>query len=181
MTLRCLRLASLWCVLTASAALAQDPTGAIEGAVTGATAAAVGGATVVAKNLETGFTRQATATSDGVYRLTALPVGPYSVTVDAPPFGSHTVDEWVSRSAFERLNIATQAGEFGNAGRNIVRGPGYANLDVSLMRTLAITSTTRLEARIESFNVTNHVTLGLPVADLNSANFGESSRRVRRG
>ena len=31
---------------------------------------------------------------------------------------------------------------------------------------------TRLELRIESFNVTNDVNLGLPVADLNSANFG---------
>ena len=92
--------------------------------------------------------------------------------VGDPNAGPHTVDAWISRSAFERLNVQTQAGQFGNAGRNIARGPGYANLDVSLVRTFAITQGTRLEARIESFNVTNHVNFGLPVADLNSSSFG---------
>ena len=33
-------------------------------------------------------------------------------------------------------------------------------------------ATPRLQFRAESFNVTNHVNFGLPVADLNSANFG---------
>jgi hypothetical protein len=78
----------------------------------------------------------------------------------------------MSRSAFERLNIQTQAGQFGNAGRNIVRGPGYANLDLSLVRDVALPHGTRLQLRAEAFNVTNHVNFGLPVADLNSANFG---------
>jgi hypothetical protein len=48
----------------------------------------------------------------------------------------------------------------------------YANLDLSLVRNFALSQGTRLELRIESFNVTNHVNFGLPVADLNSANFG---------
>ena len=89
-----------------------------------------------------------------------------------PNNGPHTVDEWMSRSAFERLNIQTQAGQFGNAGRNIVRGPGYGNLDVSLVRDIALPRGTRLQLRAEAFNVTNHVNFGLPVADLNSPNFG---------
>jgi hypothetical protein len=89
-----------------------------------------------------------------------------------PNSGPHTVDEWISRSAFHRLDPMTQAGQFGNAGRNIARGPGYANLDLSLVRNFALSQGTRLELRIESFNVTNHVNFGLPVADLNSANFG---------
>ena len=46
--------------LLATAAFAQDPTGAIEGTVTDATAAAVTGARVVARNLDTGFTREST-------------------------------------------------------------------------------------------------------------------------
>ncbi|HET9192990.1 MAG TPA: TonB-dependent receptor [Vicinamibacterales bacterium] len=89
-----------------------------------------------------------------------------------PNSGPHTVDAWMSRSAFERLNIQTQAGQFGNAGRNIVRGPGYGNLDVSLVRDIALPHGTRLQLRAEVFNVTNHVNFGLPVADLNSPNFG---------
>jgi hypothetical protein len=92
--------------------------------------------------------------------------------VGDPNNGPHTVDEWMSRSAFQRLNIQTQAGQFGNAGRNIVRGPGYANLDVSLVRDVALPHGTRLQLRAEVFNLTNHVNFGLPVADLNSPNFG---------
>ena len=89
-----------------------------------------------------------------------------------PNSGPHTVDAWMSRSAFERLNLQTQPGQFGNAGRNIVRGPGYGNLDVSLVRDIALPHGTRLQLRAEAFNVTNHVNFGLPVADLNSPNFG---------
>ena len=92
--------------------------------------------------------------------------------VGDPNAGPHTVDEWISRSAFQRLNVQTQAGQFGNAGRNIARGPGYANVDLSLVRDFGLTAGTRLQFRAEVFNVTNHVNLGLPVADLNSPNFG---------
>src|SRR6266576_4800046 len=80
---------------------------------------------------------------------------------------------WVNRSAFQRLNPVTQAGQFGNEGRNTVRGPGYVDFDVSIVRNVQLSAGVRLELRAESFNVTNHVNLGLPVADLNSANFGK--------
>jgi len=89
-----------------------------------------------------------------------------------PNSGPHTVDAWVSRSAFQRLDPITNAGQFGNAGRNIVRGPAYTNVDVSLVRTFRLTTATRLQFRAESFNILNHANFGLPVSDLNSANFG---------
>jgi hypothetical protein len=89
-----------------------------------------------------------------------------------PNAGPRTVDEWISRSAFQRLNPQTQAGQFGNAGRNIARGPSHTNVDVSLVRTLPLRNGVRLQLRAESFNVLNHPNLGLPVADLNSPNFG---------
>jgi hypothetical protein len=79
----------------------------------------------------------------------------------------------MSASAFQRLNPLTQSGQFGNEGRNAVRGPGYGDLDLSLVRNLTLTTKARLELRVECFNLTNHVNLGLPVADLNSANFGK--------
>ena len=88
-----------------------------------------------------------------------------------PNAGPHTVDAWLSRSAFERLTLASHAGQFGNAGRNIARGPSYANLDLSLVRDFPISSS-RLQVRAEMFNVLNHVNLGLPVGDLNSPSFG---------
>jgi hypothetical protein len=92
--------------------------------------------------------------------------------VGDPNSGPRTVDEWLSRSAFERLNLQTQAGQFGNAGRNIARGPSYTSIDVSFVRNFALHGQTRLQFRAEVFNVLNHVNLGLPVADLNSPSFG---------
>jgi hypothetical protein len=89
-----------------------------------------------------------------------------------PNGGPKTVDQWLSRDAFQRLNPQTQAGQFGNAGRNIARGPAYTNVDVSLVRTFPLTTTTRLQLRAEAFNIANHPNFGLPVADLNSVNFG---------
>jgi hypothetical protein len=92
--------------------------------------------------------------------------------VGDPDGGPRTVDEWLSRSAFQRLDPLTQAGQFGNAGRNIARGPAYTNVDVALVRTFALSGEVRLQVRAESFNIANHANFGLPVADLNSANFG---------
>jgi hypothetical protein len=92
--------------------------------------------------------------------------------VGDPNGGPRTVDAWLSRSAFQRLDPLTQAGQFGNAGRNIARGPAYTNVDVALVRTFALRGNVRLQVRAESFNVANHPNFGLPVADLNSANFG---------
>jgi len=89
-----------------------------------------------------------------------------------PDGGPRTVDEWISRSAFRRLDFRTEAGRFGNAGRNIARGPSYTNVDVSLVRNFQLTGTLDLQFRAEAFNVLNHANFGLPVADLNSANFG---------
>jgi hypothetical protein len=89
-----------------------------------------------------------------------------------PNAGPHTVDAWLSRSAFERLNVTTQAGQFGNAGRNVARGPSFANVDLSLVRDFQVTTSTRLQFRVEVFNVLNTVNLGLPVGDLNSPSFG---------
>lgn len=92
--------------------------------------------------------------------------------ISDPNDGPRTVDQWISRSAFQRLNPQTQAGQFGNAGRNIARGPAFTNVDISLLRDFKLREGVNLQFRAESFNVANHANLGLPVADLNSTNFG---------
>ena len=92
--------------------------------------------------------------------------------VGDPNAGPHTVEAWISRDAFTRLDPQTQAGQFGNAGRNIARGPAYTNVDLSLVRNISFSGAARLQLRVESFNVLNHPNFGLPVADLNSPNFG---------
>jgi Carboxypeptidase regulatory-like domain/TonB dependent receptor len=46
---------------------------------------------------------------------------------------------------------------FGNAGRNIVRGPGLQNWDFSIFKIFPIREQMRLEFRTEFFNIWNHV------------------------
>jgi len=43
----------------------------------------------------------------------------------------------------------------GTAGRNLITGPGYVNLDSSLFKEFAITETARIQARFEFFNTLN--------------------------
>jgi hypothetical protein len=47
-------------------------------------------------------------------------------------------------------------GTFGNAGRNIIEGPGYKTWDTSLVKQFPIREQMRLEFRAEFFNILNH-------------------------
>jgi len=47
-------------------------------------------------------------------------------------------------------------GEFGNAGRNIILGPGFQNWDLSVFKTFPIREEKRVEFRAEFFNAWNH-------------------------
>ena len=48
-------------------------------------------------------------------------------------------------------------GTFGDAGRNIIKGPGYKTWDTSLVKQFPIREKMHLEFRAEIFNVLNHV------------------------
>jgi hypothetical protein len=89
-----------------------------------------------------------------------------------PNNGPHTVSEWISPASFLRLNPITQAGQFGNAGRNIARGPGAVDFDASVVKDIALRERIKLQFRAESFNIANHANFSVPVADLASQNFG---------
>lgn len=89
-----------------------------------------------------------------------------------PNNGPRTVEQWLSRAAFRRLDPQTEAGRFGNAGRNIAQGPGFQNIDVSLLKSFPISERAAVQFRAEAFNITNRANFAVPVSDLNSANFG---------
>jgi outer membrane receptor protein involved in Fe transport len=79
------------CALLAIAALAtpafaQQTTGNLAGRVVDEQGAALPGATVTGRNTETGFIRASETDAEGVYRLTALPVGTYDITVELSGF-----------------------------------------------------------------------------------------------
>ena len=66
--------------------VAQQTTGTITGRIIDSQGAAVPGVTVAGKNTQTGFTRSAVSDAEGVYRLTALPVGTYDLVAELQGF-----------------------------------------------------------------------------------------------
>ncbi len=90
-----------------------------------------------------------------------------------PNAGPHTPNQWVSRSAFAPLDPQTQAGQFGNEGRNVIRGPGLASVDLSLFKNFILAESKSIQFRAESFNTLNHPNFALPENDISSPAFGQ--------
>ena len=61
----------------------------------------------------------------------------------------------------------------GNAGRHILRGEGYRNVDLSLYKEFAFKEQARLQLRFEGFNAFNMHSFALPNATVNSAAYGQ--------
>ena len=77
------------------------------------------------------------------------------------------MSRWFNTSAF------TTAPQFtiGTSSRNPVRGPGYRNMDLALMRRVPLAASQALEIRAEIFKVTNTPPLGAPNGVFGSAAF----------
>ncbi len=66
-------------------------------------------------------------------------------------------------------------GTVGNLGRNRLRGPGYAQVDMSLSKRFVITERVSSQVRVDAFNAFNRVNLNNPNGDLINNNFGRST------
>jgi hypothetical protein len=77
-------------------------------------------------------------------------------------------------------------GTFGNSGRNTLRGPAFANLNLGLVKHIRYGLRGQLDLRAEVFNVTNRVNYDLPDSFFGSPTFGKilsagSPRRFQFG
>jgi hypothetical protein len=77
-------------------------------------------------------------------------------------------------------------GTFGNSGRNILDGPGFEDVSVSLVKNTAIREDVRFQFRAEFLNAFNHVNFDLPDSFWGSSTFGSINsagdpRRVQFG
>jgi Carboxypeptidase regulatory-like domain len=75
---------------------------------------------------------------------------------------------------------------FGNAPRNLLRGPKFVATDLSMMKDVTISGNVRLQLRAEIFNAFNNVNYGNPGATFGAATFGRissagSMRQVQLG
>ena len=116
---------------------------------------------------------------------------PYNVTVNGDPAnhgesnradvvgdpdavaGGRTVEEFFNTSAFE----ANEPFTYGDLGRNALLGPGFQNVDFSLMKkTTLFTASDQpfdLQFRWELFNALNHANFGFPGRTFGNPTFGQ--------
>ena len=66
--------------------------------------------------------------------------------------GNQSVNQWFNPAHFQY----PAPGTFGNSGRDILEGPGLAEVDFSVFKNFRLTERYRLEFRAEFFNVVNH-------------------------
>jgi hypothetical protein len=81
-------------------------------------------------------------------------------------------DMWFNTEAF--VANTDEAGNLlpGNAGRNILRGPRYTNLDLGVMKFFNFTERVRLQFRAEFFNLSNTPHFALPMMRMSDVSFG---------
>jgi hypothetical protein len=79
----------------------------------------------------------------------------------------------IDKSAFAVPgNIAQGIFAYGNAGRNILRGPHMFNTDMSLFKSFQLKERMRFTFRAEAFNIWNNPEFSNPNANIESATFG---------
>jgi hypothetical protein len=65
---------------------------------------------------------------------------------------------WFNPSAF----VLSPPGQFGTAGRNSLRGPGFAQFDLAVRKAFHLARETQIVFGAEAFNLSNHPNFGVP-------------------
>jgi hypothetical protein len=68
--------------------------------------------------------------------------------------------------------------QFGNSGYEILRGPGFATVDFAVHKNIQVTERTRLQFRLEAFNILNRANFSLPAFNLGVASAGTIASTV---
>jgi hypothetical protein len=100
--------------------------------------------------------------------------------VGNPRLSNPTPGEWFNTAAFP----TPPYGHFGNAGRDILDGPGSRTVNVSMVKNTAISERLNLQFRTEFFNLLNRANFNLPDSFVGSPTFGqvvsaEDPRRIQ--
>ncbi|HYP06570.1 MAG TPA: TonB-dependent receptor [Bryobacteraceae bacterium] len=93
-----------------------------------------------------------------------------------------TEQRWFDTTAF----VTPARGTFGNAGRNILEGPGLAVVNASLIKSTQVTERLNVQFRVEAFNLLNRVNYDQPDNFVGNPTFGSilsagSPRRLQLG
>ena len=85
------------------------------------------------------------------------------------PYGARTVNNYLNPAAF----AYPAPGTLGSHVRNSLAGPAFWNVDLALSKRISVGGTQEVELRLETFNLLNHFNWGIPIVNLDAANFGQ--------
>ena len=88
-----------------------------------------------------------------------------------PAVADPNIHRWFDRSVFQPQDLGT----VGSEARDALYGPHFRHFDLSLFKVFPLTERLHLEARAESFNLTNTPNFAQPNATLGTAPFGTIS------
>jgi hypothetical protein len=91
--------------------------------------------------------------------------------VGSPNLDRKDPARWFNTTAFAIPSV----GQFGNAGRNILTGPGATNVDFTLMKNHRFSESRSMQFRAEFYNLLNHPNFLLPNSSVDSSQFGRIS------
>jgi hypothetical protein len=95
----------------------------------------------------------------GDYRVRPNITGKPQYTKGKTTVGTNSGYQWVSSAGFSQPVAAWDGGPnlgFGNAGKDVVVGPGRTNFTTALYKSFALGERAHVELRAESFNTFNH-------------------------
>jgi hypothetical protein len=108
-----------------------------------------------------------TPSTTGTLSLTGLP-NQRPIVVGDPDVSDPDENRWFNTAAF----APNTPGSWGNTPKGFLRGPGFWNVDLAISRNLGVGAGKKVEVRVETFNVFNHVNFGNPNVTFGNANFG---------
>ncbi len=98
------------------------------------------------------------------------------------PHANVPADLWFNPAAFARPVATAESPElYGNAGRNILIGPDFRNLDLGLSKNFRFSNRRRLQFRAEIFNLTNRPNFQVPVFLLDRTDVGRVTATANEG
>lgn len=90
------------------------------------------------------------------------------------PSSRRTLKAWYNTGCF----VSPPAYQFGNAGRNILIGPGLEDLDFGLDKEFPIRGRLAMQFRVEAFNLPNHPNFGIPGTSIGTPGAGVVTKQI---
>ena len=97
--------------------------------------------------------------------------------VSTIPPGGRKIGQYINPAAF----AIPANGTWGNAGRNLIRGPELWQADISLSKSFRVTEHSSLDFRGEGFNIFNRAQFANPDGNFNTPNFGVITTTINNG